>query len=46
MSEQALAALKAVREAVLSSKVVCAYCDKVCQDADHLYVHIVLRHKA
>jgi hypothetical protein len=45
MSESAAKALEEVRRLVLDRQQVCAWCEKVCRDANHLYFHIVLRHK-
>lgn len=41
MSDELLAA---VRRRVLASQRTCAACGKRCEDADHLYLHLVLRH--
>lgn len=44
MSAEMLAAYRAAREALLEAQRDCAYCGKRCEDADHLYMHIVIRH--
>jgi len=46
MSQAAYEALEKVRQELLERQQVCAYCDKVCKNADHLFIHIVLRHKS
>ena len=44
MSQQALEELERVRKELLEKQQVCGWCGKKCQDSNHLYLHIVLRH--
>jgi len=44
MSEAALRSLELAREKALERQQTCAFCGKDCQNADHLFMHIVLRH--
>jgi hypothetical protein len=45
MSDKALKALQDARREALQKQQVCAWCDKVCSNADHLVAHILLRHE-
>ena len=45
MSQAALREVEAAREKILSEQTVCAWCDKVCEDSYHLYMHLVMRHE-
>lgn len=45
MSQAAYDELQRIRREAIEKQTCCSYCDKVCQNADHLYLHIILRHK-
>jgi hypothetical protein len=44
MSQQAAEELRRIRLEMLESQRVCNWCGQRCDSADHLYIHIVLRH--
>jgi hypothetical protein len=45
MSEKALTELEAIRQELLEKQTKCAWCEMICKNADHLYMHIMLKHQ-
>jgi len=45
VSQKAYDELEKIRREALEKQQVCSYCGKTCANADHLFLHILLRHK-
>lgn len=44
MSQEAYEAVERAHREVILAERVCSWCDKRCESADHLYIHILMRH--
>jgi hypothetical protein len=45
MSDKAKEEFDKVRDEILKRQTKCSWCEKICDNANHLYIHIILRHK-
>ena len=46
MSEGIYKELEKIKAKALENQQKCTWCDKICKNADHLVIHIWLRHEA